>query len=48
MCCAVVELALRAPPHVAPAAGLGIAGIVSPDPREKKVELGLFPAKEFF
>lgn len=49
MCCAVLELALRAPPHMALAAGLGIAGIVSPDPREKKkVELGLFLAKEFF
>lgn len=39
------------------AAGLGIAGTVSPDPREKKkrkrrkkknVELGMFPIKEIF
>lgn len=48
MCCAVLELALRAPPHVALAAGLGIAGIVSPDPREKKSRTGLIPCKGIF
>lgn len=46
MGCAVVEL--RAPPHVALAAGLGIAGIVSPDPREKRNRTGLIPCKGIF
>lgn len=49
MGCALVELALKAPPHVALAAGLGIAGIVSPDPREKKKNrTGLIPCKGIF
>lgn len=51
MGCAVREL--RAPPHVALAAGLGIAGIVSPDPRgkkkkKKKSRTGLIPCKGIF
>lgn len=39
-----------APPHVALTAGLGIAGIVSPDPRgkKKKSRTGLIPCKGIF